>query len=147
MRVCVYIYVYTVHVFIHTHTFVFASRTLISAEQWPIPGSLKSRMWLAEEGTRAGIKSRRSPTAFRNWMSNWESGCGEDSSQTPEGQWGQADGWDKQRFITLYIYKNMVISNNSCNKKKCIHPTWIHILDFFYWMTIINKVLTNIKVH
>lgn len=49
--------------------------TLMSAEQCPIPGSLKSRSRGLEPGTKAGIRSSRSPTAFRNCTSNSDSGC------------------------------------------------------------------------
>lgn len=54
----------------------------MSAEQCPIPGSLKSRSGGWDLGTRAGIRSSRSPTALRNWMANIESGCGKDGRWT-----------------------------------------------------------------
>lgn len=42
------------------------------AVQWPIPGILKvlATVEELERGVRAGTRSRRSPTPFRNWTAN-----------------------------------------------------------------------------
>lgn len=64
---------------VQSHPDWFPALTLISAEQCPIPGSLKSLSGRLELGTKAGIRSSRSPTAFRNWTSNRDSGYGKDT--------------------------------------------------------------------
>lgn len=58
--------------------------TLMSAEQWPIshwyfpwfPGSTLHCPLRAEYSNNAGMRSNRSPTAFRNWTSKMLSGWG-----------------------------------------------------------------------
>lgn len=49
------------------------------AVQWPIPGILKVLVPVEEleRGVRAGMRSRRSPTPFRNWKVNADRGWGE----------------------------------------------------------------------
>lgn len=61
--------------------------TLIRAVQWPIPGILKAPVPAEEldRGVRAGTRSKRSPTPFRNWRANADRGW--------EGDGGS--GWDE----------------------------------------------------
>lgn len=46
------------------------------AVQWPIPGILKvpATVEELERGVRAGTRSKRSPTPFRNWTANADRG-------------------------------------------------------------------------
>lgn len=87
---------FCVKTFLSQQIFLFSSLTLISAEQCPIPGSLKSRSRGLESGTKAGIRSSRSPTAFRNWMSNSDSGCRDKSQTSSSSEMGKLLAFKKE---------------------------------------------------
>lgn len=65
----------------------FTDVTFMSAEQWPIGGALYCLMRGISPGTSAGIRSSRSPTAFRNWMENWDRGYRERHTHTHVNVW------------------------------------------------------------
>lgn len=59
------------------------------AVQWPIPGILKvpAPVEELERGVRAGTRSRRSPTPFRNWTASVDRGWAK------EGRWRERMKW------------------------------------------------------
>lgn len=59
---------------------------MMRAVQWPMPGILKAPAPVEEleRGVRAGIRSRRSPTPFRNWMANADRGWAGGREQVAE---------------------------------------------------------------
>lgn len=73
--------------------------TFMRAVQWPIPGILKAPVPVEELdwGVRAGTRSSRSPTPFRNWTANADRGWAK-----KEGKW--------QRWMERYCDNSLTIS-------------------------------------
>lgn len=63
------------------------------AVQWPIPGILKAPdpAEELERGVKAGTRSKRSPTPFRNWTVNADRGCAGGKEQVARDPWNDCD--------------------------------------------------------
>lgn len=67
--------------------------TFMRAVQWPIPGILKEPdpAEELERSVRAGTRSKRSPTPFRNWTMNAERGWAGGKEQVAGEPWNDCD--------------------------------------------------------